>query len=108
MRSFFTAALCLALIHSSNAGVAHSFRDLVDRDPEPVPVPQRGFILWISRLFKRVAQTSSTTNSTTTSTGGTCYEDNYYTFVGNLPPSFCQLFINTPNVTTTAEYTPTK
>ena len=106
MRSFYTAALYLALIHSSTARVPHSFRDLTDRDrdlePELEPQPQHGLMHWISRLFRRVAQTSSTISSA----GGTCYEDAYYDFVGDLEPNFCQQFIDTPNVTVTVDYTP--
>ena len=100
MRSFYTAAVCLALAHISIARVPHSFRDLIVREPEPESETEHGIVHWISRLFKRFAQTSST--------GGTCYEDVYYLFVEDLQqPSFCQQFLNIPNRTTTVDNTPT-
>jgi hypothetical protein len=102
MRSFYTVALCLALIQSSTARVPHSFRDLMDREHEPEPETQHGILHWISRLFKRIAQSSSTS----TSTGGTCYEDAYYEFVDNLQTPFCQQYMDTPNFTATVDYTP--
>ena len=95
MRSFTTAALCLSLIHASNARVPHSFRDLIQRDAEPEPVPEKGVFDWVLRLFKRQ---------------DTCIVDDYYTFVGSssLGEGFCQDYMGYPNRTVPVEATATR
>ena len=78
----YSGTYALHSFKSSTARVPHSFRDLIARESEPEPETQHGVLHWISRLFKSIAQSSST------STGVTCYEDAYYTFVDSLPLHF--------------------
>lgn len=102
MRSCAMAALCLALLHTSDARVPHSFRDLIQRDAQPESQPQGGVFDWLVRLFKRELKPRQDDS--------TCYEDDYYTFVGSpsLGEGFCQHYMDYPNRTVPVEATATR
>lgn len=106
MRSFFIAAVSLSLICSSTARVAHSFRDLVQEDAQPQPQLETGYgiLKWFKHLFRKdLVERQDVSNSTSI-----CYEDEYYTFVSELPASFCQQYMSYPNVTAVVQYTSTR
>lgn len=104
MRSFATAALCLALLHTTDARVPHSFREVIQRDaqPEAEVQPQEGVFGWFYRLFKR--------DNLTTRQDATCYEDDYFVFVGSpsLGEGFCQDYMDYPNRTVPVDATATR
>lgn len=102
MRSVATAALCLAILHTSDARVAHSFRHLIQRDAQPGPQSHEGIFEWFARLLKRTVQPRQDDS--------TCYEDDYYVFVGSpsLGEGFCQDYMNYPNRTVPVEATATR
>ena len=111
MRSFITTALCLSLIHSSNAArVPHSFRDLIQQDAELEQSPSITDRLstFFARLFKRNLETRQSNDDD--DDDSTCYIDEYYNFVDDMRdgPAFCHAFIEYANVTTTVDYTPTR
>lgn len=101
MRSFAAVALCLAFVHISDARVPHSFHDLVQRDANAEPQPGEGVLQWLRRLLRRDLQPRQ---------DATCYEDEYYTFVGSpaLGERFCQDYMNYPNRTVPVEATATR
>lgn len=101
MRSFATRALCLTLLHTTDARVPHSFRRLVQRDAQPDPQPQEGVFEWFRRLLKRDIRPRQ---------DATCYEDDYYVFVGSpsLGEPFCQDYMDYPNRTVPVEATATR
>lgn len=101
MRSFATVALCLTLVHISDARVPHSFGDLTQREAEPEAQPDVGILGWLRRLLRRDLDKRQEE---------TCYEDDYYTFVGSnaLGEPFCQKFMNYPNRTVPVEATTTR
>ena len=102
MRSFATAALCLALLHTSDARVPHSFQDLIQRNAQPELQPQNKVFDWLVRLFKRELRPRQDES--------TCYTDIYYTFVGSpdVGEGFCQDFMDYPNITVPVEATATR
>lgn len=100
MRSLATAALCLNLLHTSDARVPHSFRDIIRRDAQPEVQPG-GVFDWLRSLLRRdLAKRQD----------ATCYEDDYYTFVGSpsLGEGFCQDYMDYPNRTVPVEATATR
>lgn len=102
MRSFFITALCLSLIDTSYARVAHPLHEPVERDavPEPKPAQLAAVKKWFGHLIRKDLRPRQD--------NGTCYEDTYYNFVNNLGPEFCQLFMHYPNITVVEDVTPTR
>lgn len=101
MRSVAALALCLSLVHVSTARVPHSFRDLIQRDARLEAQPHDGILGWLTKLLRREIKLRQ---------DATCYEDEYYTFVGSaaLGEGFCQDYMGYPNRTVPVEATATR
>lgn len=105
MRSFAKAALCLALLHSADARIPRTSRDLVQRDAQPAQ-SEEGVFDWVKRLLKRNSLQARQSDGM----GETCYEDSFYVFVGSdsLGEPFCQDYMDYPNRTVPVMVTATR
>lgn len=103
MRSFAAAVLCLALTHTSDARVPHSFRDIFPREAEPDLQPQQGIFEWFNRLLRRNIKPRQDYETN-------CPEDDYFTFVGSdaLGEGWCQDYMGYPNRTVPVQVTVTR
>lgn len=101
MRSFFVGALCLSLTHPSFARVAHSYRDLISREPDQDLTFLGGVKQWFARSLRRSIESRQD--------DFICYEDDYYNFTAtSYGEEFCQVFLDLPDTTTIVDYTPTR
>ncbi|KAK4549411.1 hypothetical protein LTR36_006408 [Oleoguttula mirabilis] len=101
--SFFATALCLSLIQTSDARAHGRSSQLQIRDGKAeVQEARHGVVDWFKHLFKKDDALERRQEST-------CVEDDFYNFVNNstFGESFCQSYIEYPNTTVTADYTPT-
>lgn len=103
-QSFFATALCLSLIQTSDARAHGRFPQLQIRDGGAVVQDARhGVVDWFRHLFKKDDSIERRQESI-------CPEDIYFQFVYNssFGQDFCESFVNYPNTTVTADYTPTR